>query len=93
MSGPVNPAFYAFCVKSTAFVVSDKCIGCGQCAKRCPMNNITIQDGKPIWSNGCTHCMACICYCPAEAIEYGKKSLGQPRYHIEAVLAEESNHA
>ena len=33
----------------------------------------------------CTHCMACICYCPAEAIEYGKKSLGKPRYHFEAL--------
>ncbi len=27
--------------------------------------------------------MACICYCPAEAIEYGKKSIGKPRYHFE----------
>ena len=25
-------------------------------------------------------CMACICGCPAEAIEYGKKSRGKPRY-------------
>ena len=24
-------------------------------------------------------------YCPAEAIEYGKKSLGKPRYHFEAL--------
>ena len=33
----------------------------------------------------CTHCMACICYCPKEAIEYGKKSKGKPRYHFEAL--------
>ena len=26
---------------------------------------------------------ACICYCPTEAIEYGKKSIGKPRYHFE----------
>ena len=32
-----------------------------------------------------THCMACICYCPKEAIEYGKKSKGKPRYHFEAL--------
>ena len=31
-------------------------------------------------------CMACICYCPKEAIEYGKKSKGKPRYHFEACL-------
>lgn len=85
MSGPVNPIFYKFCVKADAFTASDACIGCGQCAKRCPMNNITIKGGKPVWGKNCTHCMACICYCPVSAIEYGKKSVGQPRYHFEAL--------
>ena len=85
MSGPVNPIFYKFCVKADAFTVSDTCIGCGQCAKRCPMNNVTLKDGKPVWGRNCTHCMACICYCPVSAIEYGKKSVGQPRYHFEAL--------
>ena len=85
MSGPVNPVFYKFCVKADAFTVSDTCIGCGQCAKRCPMNNVTLKDGKPVWGKNCTHCMACICYCPTSAIECGKKSVGQPRYHFEAL--------
>ena len=85
MSGPVNPIFYACIVKAKAFTVSDACTGCGQCARRCPTNSITIRDGRPVWGQGCTHCMTCICYCPAEAIEYGKKSLGKPRYHFEAL--------
>ena len=85
MSGPVNPIFYKFFVKANAFTVSSACIGCGQCVKRCPMNNVTLKDGKPFWGKNCTHCMACICYCPKEAIEYGKKSVGQPRYHFEAL--------
>lgn len=85
MSGPVNPIFYRFFVKANAFTVSDACIGCGQCAKRCPMNNVALKDGKPVWGKVCTHCMACICYCPVSAIEYGKKSVGQPRYHFEAL--------
>ena len=85
MSGPVNPIFYRFFVKANAFTVSDACISCGQCAKRCPMNNVTLKDGKPVWGKACTHCMACICYCPVSAIEYGKKSVGQPRYHFEAL--------
>ena len=55
------------------------------CVKRCPMNNVAIKDGKPVWGKACTHCMACICYCPVSAIEYGKKSVGQPRYHFEAL--------
>ena len=83
MSGAVNPIFYRLFVKAAAFQVGDACIGCGQCADRCPMNNITIRAGRPVWGNECTHCMACICYCPTEAIEYGKKSVGKPRYHFE----------
>ena len=47
------------------------------------MNNITLRGGRPVWGKACTHCMACICYCPAEAIEYGKKSRGKPRYRFE----------
>ena len=85
MSGPVNPIFSKCFVKADAFTASDACISCGQCVKRCPMNNVAIKDGKPSWGKNCTHCMACICYCPVSAIEYGKKSVGQPRYHFEAL--------
>ena len=85
MSGPVNPVFYKCFVKADAFTVSDACIGCGQCAKRCPMNTVAIKNGTPVWGKNCTHCMACICYCPTSAIEYGKKSIGQPRYHFETL--------
>ena len=83
MSGTVNPIFYRFFVKSAPFGAGSACIGCGQCAKRCPLNNIKLIGGKPAWGKECTHCMACICYCPTEAIEYGKKSIGKPRYHFE----------
>ena len=62
MSDTVNPIFYKFFVKANAFTASGACIGCGQCAKRCPMNNVTLKDGKPVWGRNCTHCMACICY-------------------------------
>lgn len=88
MSRAVNPVFYGLFVKDGAFTVGQNCTGCGVCASRCPLNNITLQGGKPVWGGHCTHCMACICYCPAAAIEYGKKSVGQPRYHIEAVVKE-----
>ena len=85
LSGIVNPVFYLFRVKSNAFKVDDRCIECGKCAEKCPLNNIRIVDGKPVWGKNCTHCMACICYCPAEAIEYGEKSKGKPRYHVEGL--------
>ena len=79
-SGFVNSLFYTFFVKAKAFYTLDTCIGCGKCERVCPMNNVHIKDGKPVWGDNCTHCMACICGCPSEAVEYGKQSLGKPRY-------------
>lgn len=80
LSGPVNPVFYACCVKARLFYATDACIGCGKCADMCMLNNIRIEGKRPVWGRDCTHCMACICHCPAEAIEYGKKSQGKWRY-------------
>ena len=90
MSGAVNPIFYKGIVKADAFTVSDSCIGCGKCVQLCPLNNIRLDKDKPVWGSNCTHCMACICYCPKEAIEYGKRSVGKPRYHFEALGVAES---
>lgn len=79
-SGIVNDMFYKLFVKDTKFYVKDSCISCGKCEEICMVNNIKIIDGKPTWNGDCTHCMACICHCPVEAIEYGKKSIGKRRY-------------
>ena len=79
-SGMVNAMFYPVFVSAKKFYATDACIGCGKCVKVCPYNNISLKDGKPVWGRQCTHCMACICKCPKEAIEYGNKSKGKPRY-------------
>ena len=76
----VNPVFYAVCISSKAFTVSDACIGCGKCAASCPVTGIALKNDRPVWTGACTHCMACICGCPTAAIEYGRKSLDKPRY-------------
>ena len=76
----VNPVFYRFIVKADKFRADDKCVGCGKCVSECPLNDIRLVDGRPVWGDNCTHCMACICGCPTGAIEYGKASLGKPRY-------------
>lgn len=76
----VNVWFYPFIVKADKFKADDKCIGCGKCVTECPLNNIQLLENKPVWGKQCTHCMACICKCPTEAIEYGKGSVGKPRY-------------
>lgn len=79
-SSLVNAVFYPIYVKADKFKADEKCIGCGKCVKECPLNNIRLTENKPVWGSSCTHCMACICKCPTEAIEYGKSSVGKPRY-------------
>ena len=82
MSGAVNVMFYTLCVKASPFYATDDCVSCGHCEKVCPLGNIRIENGKPVWGKDCTHCMACICTCPKQAIEYGKKTKGKARYQF-----------
>ena len=82
LSGPFNPLYYRLAIHDRGFTVSDTCVSCGKCARRCPLNNIEMAGGKPVWKGHCTHCMACICGCPAEAIEYKSISKGKRRYDI-----------
>lgn len=77
---PVIWMFDAFFIKPKKFYTTNDCIGCGICAKVCPLNNIKMVDGKPKWSKKCVHCTACINKCPKRAIEYGKKTQDKNRY-------------
>jgi formate hydrogenlyase subunit 6/NADH:ubiquinone oxidoreductase subunit I len=63
------------------FNADEKCTGCGICEKVCPVKNIKIIDFKPEWLHQCQQCLACINYCPEEAIQYGRKTLKSGRYH------------
>ena len=91
-SSIVNPLFYKFMAKSKKFkVTTDKCISCGKCSNMCALNNINLKDGLPKWGNNCTHCMACISYCPTKAIEYGKISVGKTRYKCKTYNKEDIN--
>ena len=83
MSNIVNPIFYKMFVNAKGFYATDKCIGCGKCVEECPLNNIHLENKKPVWDNNCTHCTACINHCPAKAIEYKKNTQGKERYFLE----------
>ncbi|MGN1202438.1 MAG: EFR1 family ferrodoxin [Eubacterium sp.] len=79
-SSVVNAIFYPLFVHAGKFYATSSCIGCGKCEQLCPLNNISLPNGIPVWQDNCTHCMACICHCPVNAVEYGTKSKGKPRY-------------
>lgn len=83
LSNVVNPIFYRFFVSAKGFYATDQCVACGKCVRLCPLNNVRLlESNKPEWGGECTHCMACICGCPEEAIEYKNKSKGKPRYYL-----------
>jgi ferredoxin/flavodoxin len=64
-----------------SFYSDVKCDGCGICSRICPVNNIKMVDNKPSWQHQCERCMACLQWCPKEAIEFDKDSIGRKRYH------------
>lgn len=71
------------------FRVDEKCNGCGLCEKICPVENVAMKDGKPIWLDRCEQCAACMQWCPEEAIQFGRKTTGWGRYHHPAITAKE----
>lgn len=67
-------------VSDKPFRATDRCIGCGLCAKVCPTANIRLIDGRPQWQGNCLNCLACYHRCPADAIVFGRKTNGKGKY-------------
>ena len=63
------------------FWADGKCNGCCICAKVCPVSNIKMVDGRPVWQHHCEKCLACIQWCPKEAIQIKDVTLKRKRYH------------
>lgn len=78
------PFFKWFGMNTKKWHHTDACIGCGKCVSACPVGNITLSDGRPVWGNDCTSCCACFHVCPVQAAQYGRitKNAGQYKSRI-----------
>lgn len=70
----------------------DSCTGCGLCARRCPMGNITVVNGRPVFGRNCSLCVRCSFSCPVDAISIGLLNgwrVSGP-YEVDRVMADQT---
>jgi len=74
-----------------AFVIADLCNGCGDCIPICPVNAITMEDGKAkINPFICIGCGACIPICPKEAIDFKNATNRQIIANVRGLLMDKA---
>lgn len=67
--------------RTSHFTVEDTCIGCGLCARNCPVSAIEIREKRPVWvKDKCVMCLRCLHHCPKFAIQYGKRTKQHGQY-------------
>ena len=76
----VNPGFNKYATDDKKYHATEACIHCGKCVEACPLQNITLEEGRPKWQGHCTMCMGCYHHCPVNAIQYGKATVGKGQY-------------
>ncbi len=67
--------------RTSHFSVENTCIGCGLCARNCPVSAIEIREKKPVWvEDQCAMCLGCLHHCPKFAIQYGRRTKRHGQY-------------
>jgi ferredoxin len=83
LRGELDPAIDA------NFWADDRCNGCGICVRVCPVGNIGLVDDRPVWRHQCEKCLACLQWCPQEALQFKDVTLRRKRYrHPEVGLSD-----
>jgi heterodisulfide reductase subunit A len=72
-----------------AYVIPDLCNGCQACVPVCPVNAISMVEGKAeIDPFQCTGCGACLPVCPQEAIDFKNSTTKQILAQMRGMLAD-----
>lgn len=67
--------------KTSHLSAGTSCIGCGLCEKKCPVQAIEMENGRPVWiKDKCVMCLGCLHRCPGFAIQYGSKTRKHGQY-------------
>lgn len=63
------------------FVIGRACNYCGICQEVCGRKNIVVEHSIPEFLHNCDLCLACLQYCPKEAIDVQYITENRKRYH------------
>ncbi|MBU1050641.1 EFR1 family ferrodoxin [Candidatus Bipolaricaulota bacterium] len=67
---------------------TDACVSCGTCVRVCPRENVSIENGRPVWHQDCESCYACVAWCPQHAIVFNGKAPKLPAHHPDVSVAD-----
>lgn len=76
----VYPLFCKWGIFPKKWHSTPACVGCGICAKACPLKNVTMTDREPRWGDNCCSCLACYHSCPRHAVAYGNVTFKKGQY-------------